>query len=113
MQITKGYFDFNKGSISIYIDNQYFDKKSHLETLKNIFQIVASNPQVLKDETVAPIIYEIMSIAGVNPVKFLANIQPTPVQSQIPVQIVNRKQQKADTDINQYERLAGINKQTE
>jgi hypothetical protein len=79
-----------EGNVSVDTTGEQRNKSVMMETLFNVFQIVAKNPAILQDPTLARIFNQMVEIAGVSPV-FLSNdggpAIPAAPAAQMPAQI--------------------------
>ena len=61
-----------KGNVRVDTTGEQKNKSVMMETLFNIFQVIAKNPAILQDPTLARIFNQMLETAGVSPV-FLSN----------------------------------------
>jgi len=65
--------------MDILITNEQVDTASRLTTLQTIFQILGSNPTVLRDKNIKRIFYKMIELAGFSPAE-LSEVEPPTVE---------------------------------
>ena len=65
-----------EGNVDVITTGEQRNKSVMLETLFNVFQIIAKNPAILQDPTLARIFNQMVEMAGVSPVFFQRAARP-------------------------------------
>jgi hypothetical protein len=84
LDVPEGFYDNIKVKVDIVTTGEQQNKQATLESLSNIFQIVASNPSILQDPVLSEIFYTILetSGAGLSPVSLSAKARKAPMLTQ-------------------------------
>lgn len=69
VSIEENYYADQKYSVKMIIDGENDAKKEHLETLSNLFQVLAANPAALQEPRLMKIINMILEQSGYSPVE--------------------------------------------
>ena len=84
IDVPKNYYDDIDATVSVITTNETYVKSAILQTLSNMLQTVAQNPQILQDPTTKKIFNKIMEVSGAfSPVELQtepAMAQPQPQQ---------------------------------
>lgn len=86
IKIPKGYYDNLKYKIDIIITNEQIDLASKMSTLQTVLQIIGSNPTILQDPNTKKVFYQLLDLAGINPVQFEteeAPLEETLIKAQV------------------------------
>jgi len=67
LKIPKGVYENLKQKMSIVITGEEIDTASKLTTLQTVFQMLGSNPGILRDKRVRKVFNKMLDIAGFNP----------------------------------------------
>jgi len=83
LEVPKGFYDDLKYKIDIIITGEQVDTAAKMTTLQTMFQMLGSNPTILKDKRIRKIFYKMVDLAGFNPKDLQLEEEPTGLEQMI------------------------------
>lgn len=68
-KITEGFYDNAKYVLDVNITGEQVDTGVKSQSLNTVLQVVGSNPMILQNKATRSILFEMLSLAGISPVK--------------------------------------------
>jgi hypothetical protein len=84
-EIPDAFYDDAKFAMDLVITDEQVDMSQKLETVSNLIQLIAQNPNILADDNLRSMVFYAMNLAGVSPVELglKASTPPMPTQDQM------------------------------
>ena len=83
LEVPKGFYDDLKYKIDIIITGEQVDTAAKMTTLQTMFQMLGSNPTILKDKRIRKIFYKMVDLAGFNPKDLQLEEEPTGLEQMV------------------------------